>query len=90
MAGGLKQQWTVLFMRLTKIEYKFNLIIPSNSDVGAQLRNQPILRWAIGQLRIRSWVAHLKIGLAHLKMGWDRPAQLRIIQSNKFYKANFI
>ena len=30
--------------------------------VGAQLRSQPILRWAIAQLRIRSWVAHLKMG----------------------------
>ena len=25
--------------------------------VGAQLRSQPILRWAIAQLRILSWVA---------------------------------
>ena len=32
------------------------------SDVGAQLRSQPILRWAIAQLRILSWVAYLKIG----------------------------
>ena len=30
--------------------------------VGAQLRSQPILRWAIAQLRIRNWVAHLKMG----------------------------
>ena len=37
--------------------------------VGAQLRSQPILRWAIAQLRILSWVAYLKMGLAHLKMG---------------------
>ena len=28
--------------------------------VGAQLRSQPILRWAIAQLRILSWVAYLK------------------------------
>ena len=66
------------------------LLCDLNIDVGAQLRSQPILRWAIAQLRIRSWVAHLKMGLAHLKMGWDKSAQLRIIQSNKFYKANFI
>ena len=31
-------------------------------DVGAQLRSQPILRWAIAQLRILSWVAYLKMG----------------------------
>ena len=30
--------------------------------VGAQLRSQPILRWAIAQLRILSWVAYLKMG----------------------------
>ena len=54
-----------------------------NIFVGAQLRNQPILRWAIAQLRIRSWVAHLQ-------MGWDKSSQLGIIQSNKFNKANFI
>ena len=39
-------------------------------NVGAQLRSQPILRWAIAQLRILSWVAYLKMGLAHLKMGY--------------------
>ena len=33
-----------------------------NEDVGAQLRSQPILRWAIAQLRILSWVAYLKMG----------------------------
>ena len=31
--------------------------------VGAQLRSQPILRWAIAQLRILSWVAYLKMGV---------------------------
>ena len=30
-------------------------------NIGAQLRSQPILRWAIAQLRILSWVAYLKI-----------------------------
>ena len=28
-------------------------------NVGAQLRSQPILRWAIAQLKILSWVAYL-------------------------------
>ena len=32
--------------------------------VEAQLMSQPILRWAIAQLRILSWVAYLKMGLA--------------------------
>ena len=29
---------------------------------GTQLRSQPILRWAIAQLTILSWVAYLKMG----------------------------
>ena len=33
-----------------------------DASVGAQLRSQPILRWAIAQLRILSWVAHFKMG----------------------------
>ena len=32
------------------------------SDVGAQIRSQPILRWAIAQPRILRRVAYLKMG----------------------------
>ena len=53
-----------------------------NIDVGSQLRSQPILRWAIAQLRILSW-----IGLAHLKMGYNILAQLRIIKFKKVFKS---
>ena len=56
-------------------------------SVGAQLRSQPILRWAIAQLRILSWVAYLKMGLAHLKMGYNILAQLRIIKFKKVFKS---
>ena len=38
----------------------FSIVI--RVSVGAQLRSQPILRWAIAQLRILSWVAYLKMG----------------------------
>ena len=30
--------------------------------VGAQLRSQSILKWAIAQLRVLIWVVHLKMG----------------------------
>ena len=59
--------------------------IPRVAMFGAQLRSQPILRWAIAQLRILSWVAYLKMGLAHLKMGYNILAQLRIKKFKKVF-----
>ena len=43
--------------------------------VGAQLRSQPILRWAIAQLRILGWVAYLKGSLSLNILRWARTYQ---------------
>ena len=57
------QRTCILEQNLTMGTYRSCAPVPvSSRNVGAQLRSQPILRWAIAQLRILSWVAYLKMG----------------------------